>query len=583
MTVFRYPALRVVQTLDSKPLVLFSASAIEIDSWAGVPQKKRFGTEVTSAEAVGFQREENPKRIAELDKFFSNEENVIQNPLLCAARVADAAQLRFIPLETQDATDGSAVTFGHIEISIEKYDEMSFQDILGAVRKYLTDRVPELKDKNPNPLFVASLKEMARSKGHFQEAESSSQEFSEEEANAEIQEMEEVTGVLFEESHIYDFWEEIAARHEVSNLIETPIMESEFLGFTKEALRSYLCPIVLVDGQHRLKGAVESAKARLNAPEIQKEMEKRIADGDAPDDVQSSFLISHSRPLPVSLLLTPDPSEQVFQFVCVNQKATPIGKALLGTIVSTTLSNEELERVAARLRSAGIELAESQAIAYLSRNPDSPFYGLVERGMAGDAKDLLQWGVFASLIEIFRDLRGGKPYHEINNDYADIWRKKYLDMSPIVADFESRGFSSAYEYWSSIDGPWRGVFMDFWTRVRDFFGNVTDPDKFNYWGRPRTSNLFNKISLTILASDFFQYLVEQKKALENNESVDSLVDGWLEGVDKGYFDKDWLLAGSGTKKDNPGIRRRWASIWAEYRKNTERLPDRRNYSKALSA
>lgn len=29
----------------------------------------------------------------------------------------------------------------------------------------------------------------------------------------------------------------------------------------------------------------------------------------------------------------------------VNQKATPIGKALLGTIVATTLSNEELSRV----------------------------------------------------------------------------------------------------------------------------------------------------------------------------------------------------------------------------------------------
>lgn len=74
------------------------------------------------------------------------------------------------------------------------------------------------------------------------------------------------------------------------------------------------------------------------------------------------------------------PAEHVFQFVVVNQKATPIGRALLGTIVSTSLSAEELEGVSARLEAAGIPLEDPQAIAFLTRHPDSPFKDLVEKG-----------------------------------------------------------------------------------------------------------------------------------------------------------------------------------------------------------
>ncbi|QWV98233.1 hypothetical protein KP005_02775 [Geomonas nitrogeniifigens] len=568
---FKYKAIQIKQTTSDKWLSLFASPATEISEWAGVPQKKRFGADV---ETAGFQREENPKRISELKEFYQNKENIIQNPLLCALRSIPLSSARF---ELDAGEDPSAsVRFGTIVITIPNFGDFTFREIVGTVREYIEGRVPELGHKTPDESLVASLKMLASQAGHL-EISSHAEEIdpdslSEEDASPDTADNGDPSSVLFEESHIIDFWQEIAARHEVLKLIEGTVSGDDFLGFSKDALLSYLRPIVLVDGQHRLRGAIEAAKAKLNDASIQSEIEGRITNGDAPESIEAEILTREARTLPISLLMTDEAEEQVFQFIVVNQKATPIGRALLGTIVSTTLSNDEMEKVASRLKGAGIHLEESQAITYLARYPESPFCGLVERGMTGDAKDLLQWNVFSSLITIFRDLKGGKIFGQ-KNDYADIWRHKYMNSSNIVADFQDSGCETQYAFWRRLDGPWRSVFMQFWTKIRETFGNTEDPDKHNYWGRPRESNLFNKISLTILAADFFQFLVETRTTIDSLSEIPDLVDSWLENVNTGYFDKDWNL--TGVKKDSSGIRNRWASMWVEYRKSGEQLPDRR--------
>lgn len=572
---FRYKAIRVQQTNSDKLLAMFSAPATEIDAWAGVPQKKRFGT---GEETAGFQREINSKRLKDLRAFYVEQDNIIQNPLLCATRDIALSTVRFEPDAGAESAD---VSVGDIVIEIPNFAALDFEEILGRVRDFIENRVPELAEREPDPAVLATLKARAARVGQFSQDDAESDDATEEDASESASEAngnEDAAAVLFEESHIIDFWQEIAARHELVKLIDEPLEGDEFLGFTKEALLSYLRPVVLVDGQHRLRGALEAAKASLNDPSIQEEVERRITEGDAPEAIEGAILRREARRLPVSMLLSSDPAEQVFQFVVVNQKATPIGRALLGTIVSTSLSNDEMGTVAGRLKNAGIQLEESQAITYLARHPDSPFRGLVERGLAGDDKDLLQWNVFASLIYIFRHLRGGNLYDQPRNDYADIWRRRHLESSDIIAGYESQGHETPYEYWYQLNGPWRQVFIRFWTKIRDVFGNTTDRDKHNYWGRTRSSNLFNKVSLTILTADFFQWLVETSNTLNSTEHVDELVDRWLEHVNTGYFDKDWHLAG--TKKDSPGIRKRWAELWTQYRKGGGSLPDRRLFRQA---
>ncbi|MBG1252215.1 hypothetical protein [Burkholderia pseudomallei] len=571
MTEYSYPALLLKQTNSAKPILLFAAPAAQIDKWAGVPQKKRF-SDSRDDETIGFQREENPKRITSLGHFFEDEQNAIQNPLLCATRVLDKEVIRFEPAAGQ----GERPVFGTLFIKIPDYSQQPFQELLGLVREYLESRVPELKANQPGEKIVLKLKERARQDGHIAPEDPADETAEDTSDNAadETSEQGDLTAVLFEESHIYDFWEEVAARHEVAKLIPQPLTTQSFLGFSRSALAAYVLPVVLVDGQHRLKGALAAATAKLSTDSLRAEIEERIVNGESPDSVDADLMVRESRWLPVSLLMSDEPSEQVFQFVVVNQKATPIGRALLGTIVSTTLSKDEMDKVASRLKNAGIELEESQAISYLIRHKESPFYDRVQRGMTGDGKDLLEWNVFASLIAIFRDLRGGKLYGE-KNDYADIWRKKYLDDSPIVKDYADHGQSDPFKYWSRIDGPWRAVFIRFWTEVRDYFGQVDDVEAPNYWGKPRQSNLFNKPSLTILAADFFQYLTERKSTIESPEHISTLVAEWLDGVKGGYFNRDWNLAS--TKKDVTGIKNQWAFLWNQYRKNPEQFPQAKLY------
>jgi hypothetical protein len=570
---YTYKAIRTQQADPDKKLILFSARADEIDSWSGVPQKKRFGT---GEETAGFQREQNTARLKSLREFYSNKDNIIQNPLLCATRKINLCSVEFVPIE-QTLTPLNE--FGDLIITVPDYESLTLFDILGHVGGYIKSRVPELSNATPSPDLYLTLKSKAAQAGHLDYATTTDEQETAQDESVDQEEQPDPSAALFEESHIVDFWHEIACREKILKEIGASFEGNAFLGFTREALISYLKPIVLVDGQHRLGGALLAATAAIENPEIQSEIENRILEGENPTLLHTELVNRLARPLPVSLLMADSPGEQVFQFVIVNQKATPVGKALLGTIVSTSLSNEEMESVAGRLKSAGIELIESQAITYLAKFPGSPFYNLVERGLTGDSTDLIKWNVFSSLISIFRDLRGGKLFGQ-KNDYADIWRIRYLDNSAIVSSYSSREYQTAFAFWSSSDGPWREIFITFWSTLRDRFGDTSDRDKHNFWGRPRESNLFNKISLTILASDFFQFLTDTKSSINSAQDIPILIDSWLEFVNKGYFDKDWDL--SGVKKDSTGIRSQWAALWNEYRKGGGNLPDKRLYRKPKS-
>lgn len=558
MSEYRYDAYRSVQTAEGKPLVFFAAPAVDIDQWAGVPQRSR----LEGQETLGFQREQKRSRVHELASFFADHRNIVQNPLLAALQ--DPDQIKFVA-----ASEGSS--FGQIYITCEDFEALPILDLLRRLAARLEERTGgKLGPAAVDPQRVTQLLErFADQQGltntDFDDGDEVSDEDSTDSENSTSDEATDIADALLtDESQIIDFYNEIKGRVEILERTGRNDLD-EVLGFTKDAIIGYLKPAVLVDGQHRLRGAIEAARRAADAAGSNESVFDEVENGVDPGEAHKRVLAKHARNLPVSLLMNPSPSEHVFQFVVVNQKATPMGKALLGTIVSTSLSHDEIQPIAKRLEDAGIKLQDSQAVAYLSRSPSSPFYNLVQTGMAGDQKNLLQWNVLRSLVAIFRDLRGGRPYHDVN-DYAKEWANVYLDGSGLVAD---RGDLSARECWQQLDGPWRDVFIQFFTRIRDEFGVIGDSNAPNSWGNT-AGNLYNKISLTILAADFFQFAYMQKVYLNSLAELDTTIDEWLEGVNRGYFAREWPL--KGLKKDIPAVREAWSRTWAQYRAVPTQLP-----------
>ncbi|MHC5776650.1 ParB N-terminal domain-containing protein [Nostoc sp.] len=476
---FKYKAVRIRQTNSGDWLVLFAASAIEIDMWAGVPQKKKIGEH--SKETTGFQREENKKRIKEITDFYRNEQNIIQNPLLCALR--QESELVIFESSEIDNSISESIQHGFLTVKAEFLEKLSLLELLKRVKVDLERRVPELVNQQVPDKNIRELKERAEIPHSFQTSQDES--YDNEQEIAEDSDDDTDLGLsLTDESHILDFWQDVAAYISVLDEIKDTFNSDKFLDYSKEAIISFLRPIVVVDGQHRLRAAIESAKELARQDKYKELLEQAILNDKAdPEKAQVQIEAEAARKLPISLLMNTDPAEQVFQFVVVNQKATPIKTALLGTIISTSLSNEELTRVSERLESAGIKLEESRAVTFLTRSRYSPFYGLVERGLASDGKDSLKWNVLASIVKIFRDLKDGRLFHE-NVDYADKWNRSYLPSSKIIEKWESEGHQNAFAYWHSLNGPWRDVFISFWTSVRDKLSDPSNNEAWHYWGYP---------------------------------------------------------------------------------------------------
>ncbi|MBB2747104.1 UNVERIFIED_ORG: hypothetical protein FHR35_006983 [Microbispora rosea subsp. rosea] len=549
---YSYPAYIAQQTPTGKPLVFFAAPATEIEEWVGVPQRSR----LDQGETIGFQRQENKNRISELSRFYHDERNIVQNPLLGAPQSET-----FVIFKAHEGHSH----FGALEIVSQDFSETSLLSLMSQVVERLMSRVPELRDASLDQDRLSAIIEKAR-KEHGLSIEAPEDEDEDDIEVANNDDADATSVLLTDETHLIDFYTELQGRIKVLEALDPDMKPDQILGFDREAMISHLKPVMLVDGQHRLRGAVLAAELLADDQKGEEFLLKAVEDGREPTEAKAEYVRQHVRCLPVSLLMDSSPSEHVFQFVVVNQKATPMGKALLGTIVSTSLSKDELSHVAERLKDADIKLDDSQAIAYLTRADESPFKNCVQtgiKGAGGDRSTALQWAVLKGLVSVFRELSGGKIYGE-PTDWARVWGKHHLDESELVADFDTHEEKLAE--WKRPDGPWRDIFIRFYSNIRERFGSE-DPEAHNAWGTTQ-SNLFNKVSLTILAADYFEFLRMHKRTLNSTQDVDSTMDEWLEGVNNTYFNRNWKV----DKKDTPAVRKRWASLWHTYRKNPESLP-----------
>jgi hypothetical protein len=566
----KYEGVVVEQLPGGPKLVLFAAPAVDIAGWAGIPQRRRLGTGDEAVETAGFQREERPARVADIAAFMHNPANVIQNPLLAAVQDSDHIVIR--------------ETAGRCEIEVTPPDigHLSLLELFNRATAELERRLPELAKRPSNPETLIRLRRTVL----VEDLDNTTSELDDQDGDDEstAESMDEATpaddtagamalALFEEETQVVDFYDELKVRATILQELGTDgdALES-VAGFSREFLESLIRPVVLVDGQHRLRGALLDIEDAVNSEAGLSRIAEIVDSGVDADSASEQFAREVGRRLPISLLLSADPAEHVFQFVVVNQKATPMSSALLGTIVSTSLTQGELDPIRLRLEHAGIELESSRAIAYLTRNADSPFRNLVATGVGGDRPHALQSQVLGKLTAIVRNLEGGSFFHTPTLDYAKHWRDGLFQASGLV-DVSLTG-SERLAAWSAIDGPWRTLFIKLHTKIRDKFGDPDDMKAQNAWGSTK-SNLYNKISLTIMTADFFNYLQEKSQSLGDWEDVDKALEGWIGELSISYYARDWRMID--TKKDQSIIRKAWSEAWVEYR-ITKRLPRVERYN-----
>ncbi|HEX8181392.1 MAG TPA: hypothetical protein VF525_17755 [Pyrinomonadaceae bacterium] len=577
MLEFRYLAVEYRQLNGGSPVFLFAAPCNEVTEWAGIPRKQ----EKQGVETVGFQRVGDPRRVKKLSKFLDEGANIIANPILCAVR--KASRIEFTPLEERAGQD----RIGWLIIREPDYKTYTLINLLREVEQLLIERLARLDeqivDDNELSTFLRTneVSPQPTEQAIENDSEDSIEDTEDNDANADSEENAEVSAEFSTESHIEDFFHAVRLRRLALEKTEAPDRD-EFAGFSKDALIDFLHTATIVDGQHRLLGALHQLDEEIESEGARELQRNLLAEDKTADDVVKIVKGQYARRLGISLIHSSDWAEHVFQFVVVNQKATPIPKALLGSIVATTLTDEEVGRITERLGRADIQVMDYRTIAFLEGSQRSPFRGLIKRGFdeKNDAERKLDWSVVDRLASTFRRLEGAKfPNPSLTIDYAKKWRNNNLNGSKIVAKYRKHGFDTPYEYWSSETGPWRDVFCEVWTVVRDRLADTDDQGSHNFWGSPKISNIFNDVYLSILAADFFAYLGAGRGIpIESTEDANRLANEWLDGAKKDYFARDYGLKGRGIKKSEGAVKSKWSQLWYEYRENGyKRIPDIRAF------
>ena len=210
----------------------------------------------------------------------------------------------------------------------------------------------------------------------------------------------------------------------------------------KKAIRDYINgvskPGLIIDGQHRVTGA------------------KNVSD--------------HDVMLPVVVMLGLPHQEQVFQFYVLNSKAKPLRPTELRRIVSTSLTDSEIDELYKRFRSTGLDPEEARWTYEMNTSQESVFCGLIDFGF-GRVGEIIPENVADQLVRSFMKMP--------RNRYASL-------MDPVR------------KRWDDNDQRLQ-IFFDFWKAVRTVYADAWDEALAAARKEPREQKqIFMKVSLLIL-------------------------------------------------------------------------------------
>ena len=279
--------------------------------------------------------------------------------------------------------------------------------------------------------------------------------------------------------YVYEFAFQLAQMKADSRwFAEKNGMSAEETSEVVEALEALSRPAIVVDGQHRLWGASKARKPIW---------------------------------LPVVAYAKAKWTDQIYQFIVINEKAKPIEPSLLTDIFGSSLTRQEQQEIRKELTRGNVEVESRIAAVIAGRDSDSPFFNMVklkvETALPDDVKPYINDKIVRDLISSGGGARGWRS----DEDYYE----KYVQPTiPKENDWNA---------WT--DGAWRRYWFAFWQTVRDYYNDLhfqehgSDENYEPLWSETQRSNLTKGVTLKTLQNLFMERAVSSISELESTEEI----------------------------------------------------------------
>jgi hypothetical protein len=264
----------------------------------------------------------------------------------------------------------------------------------------------------------------------------------------------------------------------------------------KQYMNGVAKPGLILDGQHRVFGA------------------KEVHDFDVE--------------LPVVVLPKLPPSEQVFHFYVLNNKAKPLNRTHLRRIISTSLSKKEIDALYDRLKDAGVEARSAEWTHRMNTDADSPFVRLIDMGLNGST-GVISENVAYQVVSKFMLLKNRFP---LLVDDVPEWNVNSNDYR----------LSAFYAFWRAI----KGLYPNAWNKASN---PTQDPES------QVDRQIFFKVSLIRLQEFVLQSLNNEmpKRNMKGEPSpfanisdLEREVSYHLPFLKEEFFLKEWRAKGLDT-------------------------------------
>jgi hypothetical protein len=493
MPTYDYRALRLIQQPGAPACYMTSAPAAELLEWCDVPRAK-------GDYMAGYQRSLDERRTGDLANYLRLDPNniipgavvvAVDSDYLRVEAIGDGLYSLSIAEDTRDFDTKLAELWGAFTTRLSD-DELASAEIPFTVHSPGdTVGASDGSDREPDP-----VSDPLEEPGFVETLESVEEEATEADLEAEEDE------VGFPTSYLASLAKELSAA-----VTDWNNLTSE----RQDAIRSYIegvsKPGLIIDGQHRVFGAKDISE--------------------------------HDTQLPVVLLPGLPFAEQVFQFYVLNSKARPLRPTELRRIVSTSLTNAEIEDLYHRFKAAGIEAEEARWTLLLNTHPSSPFQGRIDFGF-GEAGAIIPENVADQVVRGFMKMPRSR-YRQLIDPLGEQWD-----------DPESR-LEMFFWFWNAI----KRVYADTWA---DAEAKADQGEK---------AQLFFKVSLLTLQQFVLDRFVTalpyrsrtDDPPLKTEQQVTSMVESTLTNLPAEFFEREWKMKQIDTSEGRRQLYAYMETVW----------------------